>query len=321
LQQKYQTITIMANVKDMMIRKPSLKYRDVRNYEGEYYDWAAGEHLLKKGTSVHELFHPLEHDIRFIKDEQVLLRDGVKILTDVYLPADTNEPLPAIIAWSPYGKNSGNADRFKALFGMLGLDQKRMSGLQKFEGPDPDFWCAQGYAIVHPDPRGIGRSEGDSTMLGTQEGEDGADLVEWVAQQPWCNGKVALSGTSYLSFSQWFIAAERPEHLVCTQVTEALTDGYRDMCLVGGMRLRRAASIPLPTIRCGRTRLPACGTSRFPSSWWPATRMCSTPTVPSAPGGNLARKKNGFASTTIWSGRTTTSRSMWRNACASSTII
>jgi len=96
LQQKYQTITIMANVKDMMIRKPSLKYRDVRNYEGEYYDWAAGEHLLKKGTSVHELFHPLEHDIRFIKDEQVLLRDGVKILTDVYLPADTNEPLPAI---------------------------------------------------------------------------------------------------------------------------------------------------------------------------------------------------------------------------------
>ena len=225
----------MANVKDMMIRKPSLKYRDVRNYEGEYYDWAAGEHLLKKGTSVHELFHPLEHDIHFIKDEQVPLRDGVKILTDVYLPTDSDEPLPAIIAWSPYGKNSGNADRFKNLFGLLGLDQKRMSGLQKFEGPDPDFWCVNGYAIVYPDPRGIGRSEGDSTMLGTQEGEDGADLVEWVARQPWCNGKVAMSGTSYLSFSQWFIAAERPEHLVCTQVTEALTDGYRDMCLVGGM--------------------------------------------------------------------------------------
>ncbi len=225
----------MANVKELMIRKPSLKYRDVRNYEGEYYDWAAGEHLLKKGTSVHKLFHPLEHDIRFIKDEQVPLRDGVKILTDVYLPTDSDEPLPAIIAWSPYGKNSGNADRFKNLFGLLGLDQKRMSGLQKFEGPDPDFWCANGYAIVFPDPRGIGRSEGDSTMLGTQEGEDGADLVEWVARQPWCNGKVAMSGTSYLSFSQWFIAAERPEHLVCTQVTEALTDGYRDMCLVGGM--------------------------------------------------------------------------------------
>ena len=62
----------MSNITELMIRKPSLKYRDVRNYEGEYYDWAAGEHLLKKGTSIHELFHPLENDIRFIKDEQDL---------------------------------------------------------------------------------------------------------------------------------------------------------------------------------------------------------------------------------------------------------
>ena len=123
------------NIHDMMIQKPSLKYRDVRENEGKYYDWAEGEHLLEKGMLVDEIFHPLEHDIRFIKDEQVTLRDGVKILTDVYLPADTDEPLPAIIAWSPYGKNSGNADRFKALFGLLGLDQKRMSGLQKFEMP------------------------------------------------------------------------------------------------------------------------------------------------------------------------------------------
>ena len=171
------------DIKNMMICKPSLQYRDVRNYEGQYYDWDAGEHLLKEGTVVDEIFHPLEHDIRFLKDLQVTLRDGVKILTDVYLPTDSNEPLPAIIAWSPYGKNSGNADRYKALFGLLGLDQKRMSGLQKFEGPDPDYWCPKGYAIVHPDPRGIGHSEGDITMLGTQEGEDGYDLVEWVAQR------------------------------------------------------------------------------------------------------------------------------------------
>lgn len=60
----------MSKITEMMIRKPSLKYRDVRNYEGEYYDWAAGEHLLKKGTSVHELFHPLEHDIRFMVSSQ-----------------------------------------------------------------------------------------------------------------------------------------------------------------------------------------------------------------------------------------------------------
>ena len=225
----------MANVNDMMIKKPSLKYRGVREYEGKLYDWAPGEHLLKTGMVIDETFHPLEHDIKYVKDVELTMRDGVKILTDIYLPADCDEPLPAIIAWSPYGKHSGNAARYVTLFNMLGLDQKRMSGLQKFEGPDPDFWCPKGYAIVHPDPRGIAHSKGDSTMLGTQEGEDGYDLVEWVAQQPWCNGKVALSGTSYLSFSQWFTAAERPPHLTCIQVTEGLCDGYRDMCLVGGM--------------------------------------------------------------------------------------
>ena len=90
----------MANVKEMMIHKESLKYRDVCEYEGKFYDWKAGEHLLQKGMVVDEIFHPLEHDIVFEKDLQVTLRDGVKILTDVYLPADTDEPLPAIIAWS-----------------------------------------------------------------------------------------------------------------------------------------------------------------------------------------------------------------------------
>ena len=186
---------MMTNVKDMMIRKPSFEYRNVREYEGKFFDWEAGEHLLRKGLVVDEIFHPLEHDIRFIKDLEVTLRDGVKILADVYLPAtgsgeamedgptDSAGQFPAIIAWSPYGKNSGNSDRYKILFGLLGLDQKRMSGLQKFEGPDPDYWCPKGYAIVHPDPRGIGHSEGDSTMLGTQEGRDGYDLVEWVARQ------------------------------------------------------------------------------------------------------------------------------------------
>ena len=73
----------MSKITELMSRKPSLKYRDVRNYEGEFYDWAAGKHLLKKGTSIHELFHPQEHDIRFIKNLRMPMCDGVKILTDV----------------------------------------------------------------------------------------------------------------------------------------------------------------------------------------------------------------------------------------------
>lgn len=46
-----------------------------------------------------------------------------------------------------------------------------------------------------------------------QEGRDCYDLIEWLAVQDWCTGKVAMSGTSYLAVAQWFAAAEQPPHL------------------------------------------------------------------------------------------------------------
>ena len=225
----------MSTLKDLMFWKPAVKYHDTKEYEGTLYDWKPGQHILKKDFSVRDIFHPLTHDILFEKDIKVPMRDGVKLMVDVFRPVDSKEKIPAVIAWSPYGKTSGSSARYENLFNFLGLDNKRMSGLQKFEGPDPDYWTAHGYAVVHPDARGVAHSEGDAVLIGTQEGRDGADLVEWIAKQPWCNGKVALSGTSYLTFSQWFIAAEKPEHLVCIQPTEGLTDGYRDIVTVGGI--------------------------------------------------------------------------------------
>ena len=110
------------------------------------------------------------------------------------------DKVPVLIAWSPYGKTAGTAPRYIGLFNMLGMGNKWSSGLTKFEGPDPDYWCAQGYAVCNPDPRGIARSEGDITMIGSQEAYDAYDLIEWLATQEWCNGKTALTGTSYLTF-------------------------------------------------------------------------------------------------------------------------
>ena len=53
------------------------------------------------------------------------------------------------------------------------------SGLTKFEAPDPSYWCAHGYAVCNPDMRGIAHSEGNTTMVGSQEDQDGYDLIEW----------------------------------------------------------------------------------------------------------------------------------------------
>lgn len=180
------------------------------------------------------MFRELPVDIIFEKDIAVTLRDGTTIYADVFRPAGTGK-VPVIIAWSPYGKSGGTAPRTTHLFTMLGMDNGRLSGLAKFEGPDPAYWCAHGYAICNPDARGIAHSEGDSTLIRSQEARDCYDLIEWLAVQDWCNGKAGLSGTSYLAFSQWFIAAEQPPHLAAINPNEGLSDGYRDLSMRGGM--------------------------------------------------------------------------------------
>ena len=68
-----------------------------------------------------------------------------------------------------------------------------------------------------------------------QEGEDCHDLIEWLADQDWCTGKVAMSGTSYLAVSQWFTAAEQPPHLAAINPWEGVSDVYRDLVMRGGM--------------------------------------------------------------------------------------
>ena len=150
-----------------------------------------GTRVLPAGFQTTPQFKPLPVDIVFDKDLAVTLRDGTTIYVDVLRPAGT-EKVPVIIAWSPYGKSGGTHPRNWDLFALLGIDQSELSGLGKFEGPDPAFWCANGFAICNPDARGAFNSEGDIYASGREEGKDGADLVEWLAEQDWCNGKVGI---------------------------------------------------------------------------------------------------------------------------------
>jgi predicted acyl esterase len=189
---------------------------------------------LSAGQRLDPRFRPLPTDIVLEKDVPVTMRDGVTIYVDVLRPPQSQR-VPVIVAWSPYGKSQGTAASVTSLFEMIGLDNELVSGLEKFEGPDPAYWCAHGYAICNPDPRGIAQSEGDSAMFGRQEGMDCHDLIEWLATQEWCNGKVAMSGTSYLAISQWFTAAEQPPHLAAINPCEGFSDVYRDLVMRGGM--------------------------------------------------------------------------------------
>jgi predicted acyl esterase len=193
-----------------------------------------GPRTLEAGFQVAPQFRSIPVDIVFEKDVAVQLRDGVTIHVDVFRPVGA-EQVPVIVAFSPYGKGQGTSVSVMGIFGMVGLDNAVVSGLEKFEGPDPAYWCARGYAICNPDIRGVVDSDGESVLWDRQEGRDCYDLIEWLAEQPWCTGKVGMSGTSYLAVSQWFTAAEQPPHLAAINPWEGVSDVYRDLVMRGGM--------------------------------------------------------------------------------------
>ncbi|TFD58958.1 CocE/NonD family hydrolase [Cryobacterium suzukii] len=193
-----------------------------------------GTRTLEAGFQIAPQFQALPVDIVLEKDVAVQLRDGVTIHVDIFRPAGT-EKVPVIVAWSPYGKGQGTSLSVMGVFGLVGLSNGIVSGLEKFEGPDPAYWCAQGYAICNPDIRGVVDSEGNSVLWDRQEGRDCYDLIEWLAEQEWCSGKVGMSGTSYLAVAQWFTAAEQPPHLAAINPWEGVSDVYRDLVQRGGM--------------------------------------------------------------------------------------
>lgn len=189
--------------------------------------------VLKAGSVRREGAMPLPCDILLECDVAIKLRDGVTIYADVFRPVG-DEACPAILAWSPYGKEIGG-QMLDDVPMRSGVPLSATSGLEKFEGPDPAYWVAHGYAIVNPDKRGAYMSEGNLLYWGHEDALDGCDVIEWIASQPWSNGKVGMSGNSWLTVSQWFIAAERPEHLVAIAPWEGFCDHYRESGTRGGI--------------------------------------------------------------------------------------
>ena len=124
------------------------------------------------------------------KDVRVPMRDGVHLAADIYRPPAPGK-VPALLALSPYGKE------LQALALTL-PPQARPSPLWDggIEAGDISAVIARGYAHVIADVRGTGGSDGELVgnydLGGHGEGKDVYDLVEWMAQQPWCDGNVGM---------------------------------------------------------------------------------------------------------------------------------
>ena len=192
-----------------------------------------------------------EEGVRIERDVPVVLRDGVSVYVDIFRsPSASN--LPTILTLNPYGKH---APKGFHLFPGADVPADAISQHTVWEGPDPMWWAKRGYAVVNADSRGSWMSEGDLVVLSEQEGEDGYDLVEWAAQQPWSNGKVGMTGVSYLAVVQWRVAATRPPHLAAINPWEGWSDCYREYFFHGGIPETKFVTFTQWSCRCGLGRV------------------------------------------------------------------
>jgi predicted acyl esterase len=160
------------------------------------------------------------------RDVDVPMRDGARLKADVIRPDDGGK-FPAIVNLGPYQKD-------KVWVPPDTLEEKP-NPLMNWETVNPEWWVPRGYACVRVDGRGSGKSPGQCEPWSKQEAIDFYDAIEWAAAQPWCNGKVGLSGISYYAINQWFVANLQPPSLNAIIPWEGFADIYRDALYHGGI--------------------------------------------------------------------------------------
>ncbi|MGA3127784.1 MAG: CocE/NonD family hydrolase [Candidatus Korobacteraceae bacterium] len=175
------------------------------------------------------------HKVQVERGVKVLVTDGVRLNADVFRPQSENR-FPAILGYFPYDMAMQSAPITVTSFQSV---QFKNPGQEKanasIEAGDPYFYARRGYAHVLVNVRGTGKSEGSYGYLSPQEQQDGHDVVEWIAAQPWCDGNVGMFGASYFAIVQQFVAATHPPHLKCLFAPWAATDMYRDRVYHGGI--------------------------------------------------------------------------------------
>jgi predicted acyl esterase len=164
------------------------------------------------------------------KDVYVEMPDGVRLCVDVYRP-DAPGKFPALLAMGPYGKE---LQTLNATFPPQPLHRSSVWD-GNIEAGDYREIVSRGYVHVVADVRGTGKSEGEYIGWSPQEGKDGYQLVEWIAQQPWCDGNVGMLGYSYYAKTQLKTAINQPPHLKAIYVSHVIVDIYRELAYNGGV--------------------------------------------------------------------------------------
>jgi putative CocE/NonD family hydrolase len=145
-----------------------------------------GYEALRKAEVTDPALSSPKYEVTIDRGVSVPMRDGTKLSADIYRPQGV-EKAPVVLVRTPY--------------------KKEMNELQA------KFYARRGYVYAVEDCRGRFGSPGAWEPF-VNESKDGYDTIEWLAQQPFSNGKVGMIGGSYLGWVQWWAAGQHPPHLV-----------------------------------------------------------------------------------------------------------
>lgn len=172
---------------------------------------------------------------------EVPTRDGTVLRVNVFRRAGAAAQ-PVILSIHPYRKDDlprrgRRRWTFSPQYRLLRQPAPvAFSAFTGWESPDPAWWTSHGFVVVNADCRGCGKSDGTGKLLSRQEAEDTYDVVQWLAGQPWSDGRVVMLGVSYLAITQYAAAALQPPALQAICPWEGFTDAYRDLMFPGGIR-------------------------------------------------------------------------------------
>jgi len=149
-----------------------------------------------------------EHEVVTERKVMARMRDGVELAADVFRPR-VEQKVPTVLVRTPYDRAGSALEYGQTL-------------------------ARRGYAVVVQDVRGRFDSGGKFEPM-RHETEDGSDTLDWIAAQPWSDGKVGMIGGSYLGFVQWAAAKSKNPHLTCIVPEVSPPDPQYNIPYIGGV--------------------------------------------------------------------------------------
>lgn len=167
-------------------------------------------------TRVQNLSQPV-HTETVRESFEVPMHDGIRMYVEVVRPAAEGR-YPVILEASPYHGTLADRDGTRILPEPRDAEGRSL-GLTGYFAP-------RGYAVVMADLRGTGRSEGCLDHLGQNDARDLKAIIEWAAAQGWSNGRVGMTGHSYVGSTPSVAAAQNPQGLVTIVPSAGLSSMY-----------------------------------------------------------------------------------------------